>query len=69
MAYGAVARATADGYNLLIFDSAYHIGNPALSPTMPWATKDVFTISSVGENAQVKRKKYASDISRESSQK
>ncbi|MBY0410629.1 MAG: tripartite tricarboxylate transporter substrate binding protein [Burkholderiaceae bacterium] len=40
VAYGAVARAKADGYNLLISYSAYHVGNPALSPTLPWATKD-----------------------------
>ena len=40
VAYGAVARAKADGYNLLISYSAYHVGNPALSPTLPWAAKD-----------------------------
>ena len=40
VAYGAVARAKADGYNLLISYSAYHVGNPALSPTLPWEAKD-----------------------------
>ena len=35
VAYGAVARAKADGYNLLISYSAYHVGNPALTPSLP----------------------------------
>ena len=40
VAYGAVARAKADGYNLLISYSAYHVGNPALTPSLPWEAKD-----------------------------
>lgn len=36
VAYGAVARAKPDGYTLLISYSAYHVGNPALTPGLPW---------------------------------
>ena len=32
VAYGLVARAIPDGYTLLTSYSAYHVGNPALSP-------------------------------------
>lgn len=40
VAYGQVARAPADGYTLLASYSAYHVGNPSLSPKLPWAQKD-----------------------------
>ena len=40
VAYGAVARAKPDGYNLLISYSAYHVGNPALTQSLPWEAKD-----------------------------
>ena len=40
VAYGMVARAAPDGYTLLTSYSAYHVGNPALSPKLPWAQKD-----------------------------
>jgi tripartite-type tricarboxylate transporter receptor subunit TctC len=40
VAYGFVARAPADGYTLLTSYSAYHVGNPSLSPKLPWAQKD-----------------------------
>jgi len=40
VAYGLVARAAPDGYTLLTSYSAYHVGNPALSPKLPWAQKD-----------------------------
>ena len=36
IAYQAVARAKPDGYTLLISYSAYHVGNPALTPNLPW---------------------------------
>ena len=36
VAYQAVARARPDGYTLLISYSAYHVGNPALTPNLPW---------------------------------
>lgn len=36
VAYTAVARAKPDGYTLLISYSAYHVGNPALTPNLPW---------------------------------
>jgi tripartite-type tricarboxylate transporter receptor subunit TctC len=40
VAYSLVARAPADGYTLLTSYSAYHVGNPSLSPRLPWAQKD-----------------------------
>jgi tripartite-type tricarboxylate transporter receptor subunit TctC len=40
IAYGQVAKAAPDGYTLLNSYSAYHVGNPALFPKMPWAQKD-----------------------------
>jgi tripartite-type tricarboxylate transporter receptor subunit TctC len=45
VAYGLVARAPADGYTLLTSYSAYHVGNPALSPRLPWAQKDFTPIA------------------------
>ena len=36
VAYSAVARAKPDGYTLLISYSAYHVGNPWLTPNLPW---------------------------------
>ena len=40
VAYQAVARANPDGYTLLNSYSAYHVGNPNLTPKLPWAQKD-----------------------------
>jgi len=40
VAYQAVARANPDGYTLLSSYSAYHVGNPNLTPKLPWAQKD-----------------------------
>ncbi|HSV82808.1 MAG TPA: tripartite tricarboxylate transporter substrate binding protein [Ramlibacter sp.] len=40
VAYAHVARAPADGYTLLTSYSAYHVGNPSLTPKLPWAQKD-----------------------------
>jgi tripartite-type tricarboxylate transporter receptor subunit TctC len=40
VAYQAVAKANADGYTLLNSYSAYHVGNPNLTPKLPWAQKD-----------------------------
>ena len=36
VAYQSVARAKPDGYTLLISYSAYHVGNPWLTPNLPW---------------------------------
>ncbi|MCD6079806.1 MAG: tctC [Ramlibacter sp.] len=47
VAYGFVARAPADGYTLLTSYSAYHVGNPSLSPRLPWAQKDFTPIALV----------------------
>jgi tripartite-type tricarboxylate transporter receptor subunit TctC len=40
VAYQAVAKATPDGYTLLNSYSAYHVGNPNLTPKLPWSQKD-----------------------------
>jgi tripartite-type tricarboxylate transporter receptor subunit TctC len=45
VAYSFVARAPADGYALLTSYSAYHVGNPSLSPKLPWAQKDFTPIA------------------------
>lgn len=45
VAYGLVARAPADGYTLLVSYSAYHVGNPALMPKLPWAQKDLAPVA------------------------
>ena len=45
VAYGLVARAAPDGYTLLTSYSAYHVGNPALSPKLPWAQKDLAPVA------------------------
>ena len=47
LAYGLVARANPDGYTLLTSYSAYHVGNPALSPKLPWAQKDLIPVALV----------------------
>lgn len=47
VAYGLVARAPADGYTLLTSYSAYHVGNPSLTPKLPWAQKDFTPIALV----------------------
>ena len=45
VAYGLVARANPDGYTLLTSYSAYHVGNPVLSPKLPWAQKDFVPVA------------------------
>lgn len=47
VAYSHVARAPGDGYTLLVSYSAYHVGNPSLSPRLPWAQKDFAPIALV----------------------
>jgi tripartite-type tricarboxylate transporter receptor subunit TctC len=47
VAYGMVARAPADGYTLLVSYSAYHVGNPSLTPKLPWAQKDLAPVAMV----------------------
>ena len=47
LAYAQVARANPDGYTLLTSYSAYHVGNPALSPKLPWAQKDLVSVALV----------------------
>ena len=45
VAYGTVARAKPDGYTLLISYSAYHVGNPSLTPNLPWDQKDLVPVA------------------------
>jgi tripartite-type tricarboxylate transporter receptor subunit TctC len=45
VAYSLVARANPDGYTLLTSYSAYHVGNPALNPKLPWAQKDLAPVA------------------------
>jgi tripartite-type tricarboxylate transporter receptor subunit TctC len=45
VAYSFVARAPGDGYTLLTSYSAYHVGNPSLTPKLPWAQKDFAPIA------------------------
>ena len=45
VAYQYVARANADGYTLLNSYSAYHVGNPHLTPKLPWAQKDFVPVA------------------------
>ena len=45
VAYQAVARANPDGYTVLNSYSAYHVGNPNLSPKLPWAQKDFVPVA------------------------
>lgn len=45
VAYQFVARANPDGYTLLNSYSAYHVGNPALTPKLPWSQKDFVPVA------------------------
>jgi tripartite-type tricarboxylate transporter receptor subunit TctC len=45
IAYAQVAQASKDGHTLLISYSAYHVGNPALFPKLPWAQKDFVPVA------------------------
>ena len=45
VAYQYVARANPDGYTLLNSYSAYHVGNPALTPKLSWAQKDFVPVA------------------------
>ena len=45
VAYQAAARANPDGYTLLNSYSAYHVGNPNLTPKLPWAQKDFVPVA------------------------
>jgi tripartite-type tricarboxylate transporter receptor subunit TctC len=45
VAYQYVARANPDGYTLLNSYSAYHVGNPNLTPRLPWSQKDFVPVA------------------------
>ncbi len=45
VAYQGVARAAPDGYTLLNSYSAYHVGNPNLTPKLPWSQKDFVSVA------------------------
>jgi tripartite-type tricarboxylate transporter receptor subunit TctC len=45
VAYAQVARSAPEGYTLLVSYSGYHVGNPLLTPKLPWAQKDLEPVS------------------------
>ena len=45
IAYQLVANAPKDGHTLLVSYSAYHVGNPAIFPKLPWAQKDLAPVA------------------------
>ena len=53
IAYQAVARAPKDGYTLLASYSAYHVGNPALFPKLPWDQKDLVPVALIAAATNV----------------
>lgn len=53
IAYQMVARAPKDGYTLLASYSAYHVGNPALFPKLPWEQKDLAPVALIATATNV----------------
>ncbi|MDM0052680.1 tripartite tricarboxylate transporter substrate binding protein [Variovorax sp. J22R115] len=53
IAYQMVARAPKDGYTLLASYSAYHVGNPALFPKLPWEQKDLVPVALIAAATNV----------------
>jgi len=53
IAYQFVARAPKDGYTLLASYSAYHVGNPAMFPKLPWEQKDLVPVALVAAATNV----------------
>ena len=53
VAYQLVARAPKDGHSLLVSYSAYHVGNPAMFPKLPWAQRDFTPVALVAAATNV----------------
>jgi len=53
IAYQMVARAPKDGYTLLASYSAYHVGNPAMFPKLPWEQKDLVPVALIAAATNV----------------
>ena len=53
IAYQLVARAPKDGYTLLASYSAYHVGNPAMFPKLPWEQKDLVPVALIAAATNV----------------
>ena len=53
IAYQTVARAPKDGHTLLISYSAYHVGNPAMFPKLPWDQKDLAPVALISAASNV----------------
>ncbi len=53
IAYGQVARAAKDGYQLLISYSAYHVGNPSLFASLPWKQADFTPVALIAAATNV----------------
>jgi tripartite-type tricarboxylate transporter receptor subunit TctC len=53
VAYAQVARSAAEGYTLLASYSGYHVGNPLLTPKLPWAQKDLEPVALIAAATNV----------------
>ena len=53
IAYQMVARAPKDGHTLLISYSAYHVGNPAMFPKLPWDQKELAPVALISAASNV----------------
>ncbi|WP_444814780.1 Bug family tripartite tricarboxylate transporter substrate binding protein [Variovorax flavidus] len=53
VAYAQVARSPAEGYTLLASYSGYHVGNPLLTPKLPWAEKDLEPVALIATATNV----------------
>ncbi|MCZ8405360.1 tripartite tricarboxylate transporter substrate binding protein [Achromobacter xylosoxidans] len=53
VAYSQVARAEPDGYTLLASYSGFHVGNPLLTPTLPWRQQDLKPVALIASSTNV----------------
>lgn len=53
IAYSMVAKAPKDGYTLLASYSAYHVGNPAMFPQLPWSQSELIPVAMVAAATNV----------------
>jgi tripartite-type tricarboxylate transporter receptor subunit TctC len=53
VAYAQVARSAPEGYALLASYSGYHVGNPLLTPKLPWAQKELEPVALIAAATNV----------------
>lgn len=53
LAYSKVARSAPDGYTLLASYSGFHVGNPLLTPTLPWSQSDLKPVALIATSTNV----------------